>query len=86
MPGSCNSGFRSRPSRAAGISRSNGLETVNMNKRNPTLTRPITPKIRARIASGRWVERNETATIQMLRINIQSSNEPSCAPQMAARR
>ena len=57
-----------------------------MNKRNPTLTRPITPKMRARIASGRWVEKNETATIQILRMNIQSSNEPSCAPQMAARR
>ncbi len=57
-----------------------------MNKRNPTLIRPITPKMRARIASGRWVEKKETATIQMLRMNIQRSNEPSCAPQMAARR
>ena len=43
-----------------------------MNSRNPTLTRPITPKMRARIASGRCVEKNETATIQMLRMNIQS--------------
>ena len=57
-----------------------------MNKRNPTLTNPITPRIRARIASGRWVEKNETATIQMLRMNIQRSSDPSCAPQMAARR
>ena len=57
-----------------------------MNKRNPTLTNPITPRMRARIASGRWVEKNETATIQMERMNTQSRSDPSCAPQMAARR
>ena len=36
MPGSCSSGLRSRPSAAAGSSRSNGLEVSSMNSRKPT--------------------------------------------------
>ena len=53
IPGSCNRGFRSRPSAAGGKSRSKGLEVSSMNSRKPTLTNPITPTTRATISSGR---------------------------------
>ena len=33
MPGSCNSGFRSRPSAAAGSKRSKGFDVISMNSR-----------------------------------------------------
>ena len=35
MPGSCSSGFRSRPSAAGGNSRSNGFDVSSMNSRKP---------------------------------------------------
>ena len=57
-----------------------------MNKRNPRLTSPITPRIRARIACGRCREARVSATIHPVRMNVHSSREPSCPPQMAAKR
>ena len=77
MPGSCNSGLRSRPSKAAGIKRSKGFETINMNNKKPTLMSPITPKILARMSSGIRLENRLTATVQILKISAQSNNEPS---------
>ena len=84
MPRSCSSGFRSRPSSAAGISRSNGLDVSRMNSRNPTPIRPITPRIRATIGCGKWRLNTLTANIQKLRINSHSSIDPSWPPQNAA--
>jgi hypothetical protein len=52
MPMSCSSGFRSRPSGAAGISRSNGFEVKSMNDRKPTLIMPITAITRATSGAG----------------------------------
>ena len=40
MPGSCSSGFKSRPSAAAGNSRSNGLDVSSMNSRKPNADEP----------------------------------------------
>ena len=77
MPGSCNSGLRSRPSKAAGIKRSNGFDTISMNNKKPTLTSPITPKILARMSSGICLENKLTASVQILNISAHSSNEPS---------
>ena len=54
MPGSCSSGFRSRPSAAAGNSRSKGLDVSSTNSRKPTLSRPITTRMRASTGAGRW--------------------------------
>ena len=47
MPGSCSSGFRSRPSSGAGNRRSNGFEVASMNSRKPNESRPITARMRA---------------------------------------
>ena len=54
-PGSCSSGFRSRPSRAAGISRAKGLEVSSVNSRKPKLIRPSTPSTLAANNSGRFL-------------------------------
>ena len=62
MPGSCSSGFRSRPSAAGGIRRSNGFDVNSRNSRKPTLIRPITDSTRATSASGRLRENTDTAT------------------------
>ena len=84
MPGSCSKGFRSRPSRAAGIKRSKGLDTMSINSKKPTLIKPMTPKILARMSSGRCFENKLTATVQMLSIIAHNNNEPSWPPQTAA--
>src|SRR5215467_8601840 len=84
MPGSCNSGFRSRPSAAAGNKRSNGSEVVSMNRMNPTLTNPITPSTRATTSSGRVRLVSATETDHTESMNTQSSIDPSCDPHEAA--
>src|SRR5258706_1139545 len=86
MPGSCSSGFRSRPSSAAGIRRSNGFEVRSMKGRNPALTRPLTPSTRATKRSGRPRLNTATAKVQPASIHVHSSIEPSCEPQVAAKR
>ena len=83
MPGSCSSGFRSRPSSAAGSRRSKGLEVNSVNSRKPTLIRPMTPITRATITSGSWRERSATATVQPARIRPHIRIEPSWLPQTA---
>ena len=62
---------------AAGIKRSKGLETISINSRKPTLIKPMTPKMRARISSGKCLENTLTATVQILKIIAHSNNEPS---------
>ncbi len=56
------------------------------NDRKPTLTRPITPRMRATMSSGRLALKSETASIQVESIVTQSSSEPSWLPQVAATR
>ena len=81
---SCNSGFRSLPSAAAGTSRSNGLDVNSMNSRKPTLTRPSTPRTRLLYGSGMLRLKAATATDQVASIVPHSSSEPSWPPQAAA--
>ncbi|MNW02696.1 hypothetical protein D3C71_1985220 [compost metagenome] len=86
MPGSCSSGFRSRPSMAGGSRRMNGLEANSRNSRKPTLMAPSTPITRARSAGGRPRLKRATASVQSASISVHSSIEPSCPPQTAAAR
>ena len=86
MPGSCSSGFKSRPSAAAGIRRSNGFDVNSRNNRKPALTSPITEITRASIGAGRLREKSVTAKLQPPSISVHSSNEPSCEPHVAATR
>src|SRR6478672_1036680 len=86
MPGSCNSGFRSRPSGAGGISRANGFEVKSRNSRKPTLIKPIIDSTRAASASGRLREKADTAQLQPVSISAHSNSDPSCEPQVAAMR
>ena len=55
-----------------------------MNSMKPALMRPITPSTRLEKVSGSWRLNAATATLQIDRIRIHSSSEPSCAPQSAA--
>src|SRR5664279_1235984 len=64
MPGSCSSGFRSRPSAAGGTRRSNGFDVNSRNNRKPTLIRPITEITRASNGAGRLREKKVTAQLQ----------------------
>ena len=57
-----------------------------MKSRKPAATRPSTPSTRATMASGRWRERKDTATVQVESISIHSSSEPSCPPHTPATR
>ena len=52
----------------------------------PQLTSPITPSTRLEKLAGSWRLNAATATLQIDRIKIHSSSEPSCAPQSAATR
>ncbi len=86
-PGSCSSGFRSRPSTGkAGSVRANGLEVNRMNARKPAQTIPITASTRATISAGTGRLNTATARVQPLISSTHSSSEPSCAPQVAATR
>ena len=83
MPGSCSSGFRSRPSAAAGSRRSKGFEVSSVKSRKPQLTRPITPSTRASVRSSSCFENIDTAKVQPDRISDHSSIEPSWLPHTA---
>jgi hypothetical protein len=50
----------------------------------PPLMRPITPSTRLEKLNGSWRLKAATATLQIDRIKIHSSSEPSCAPHSAA--
>ena len=77
MPGSCSSGFRSRPSAGTSNWRSNGFDVSSRNIRNPTLIKPITANVRATIAIGMPLLKRATAPDQIASMSIQRSNEPS---------
>src|ERR1700734_494625 len=77
-------GFKAAPSGAAGIRRRKGLEVHNVNNMNPPLTSPMTPRTRLEKLKGSWRLKAATATLQIDRINIHRSSEPSCAPHKAA--
>src|ERR1019366_1155811 len=85
-PGSCNNGFNSCPSAAAGNKRSNGFEVSSMNNMKPTAINPITPNTRATISSGRCLLNVATAAVQIDRMNTHNNKEPSWPPQIAAKR
>jgi hypothetical protein len=76
-PGSCNKGFKSRPSGAAGSKRSNGLEVVKMNIKKPVDTQPKMPMTRATMAKGKLRENMATASVQPANINTHNNKDPS---------
>jgi len=86
MPGSCSSGFRSRPSGGAGSRRAKGLDVKAMKARKPAATRPSTPCTRAANTAGRSRLRAATAADQADSIHTHSSSEPSWPPQVAVMR
>ena len=86
IPGSCSSGFRSRPSMGAGKARSNGLDVNSVKAMNPTLTRPSTASTRATVSSGRLRLKRATARLQPDSMNCQSNSDPSWPPQVPATR
>ncbi len=57
-----------------------------MKSRNPALTRPITPSTRVTRRSGRCRLKIDTAKVHSPSIRVQSSIDPSCDPQVAAKR
>ena len=86
MPGSCSSGFRSRPSSGGWARRSKGLEVSKTNRMKPRLSRPITDRMRASTGSGRWRLNCATARVHPACISNHSNIEPSWLPQDAAMR
>ncbi len=85
-PGSCSSGFKSRPFSPAGNRRSNGFDVNRMNNSKPVATSPSTPSTRATMASSSERENCATATPQPDSINTHSSSEPSWPPHTAPKR
>ena len=85
-PGPAAAGSGRGRRRPRGSRRSNGFEVSSMKSRKPTLTRPITPSTRATMRSGSWRLKTATAKVQPASISVQSSIEPSCEPQLAAKR
>ena len=57
-----------------------------MNNRNPQLTIPITPRTRATVSSGRCRLNRVTATVHAASMSTHSNMDPSCEPQVAAKR
>ena len=57
-----------------------------MNNRNPQLTVPITPRTRATVSSGRCRLKRATATVHAASMSTHSNMDPSCEPQVAAKR
>ena len=57
-----------------------------MNSKNPTAIRPSTPSTRDTMTSGNWLEKIDTAIIQVHNITSHNNSEPSCPPQTAAMR
>jgi len=67
-------------------SRRNGFDVVSMKSRKPQLTRPMTPSTRATKSCGRRRLNTVTASVHTVRISVHKSSEPSCEPQVAAKR
>src|SRR2546426_9684962 len=86
IAGSCNRGFKSLPSDGAGSRRMKGFEVSNRKSKKPTLIEPITLTTRASISWGKWRLNSVTATVQSPRIKVHNNSEPSCDPQVAAKR
>src|SRR5438105_8077445 len=86
MPGSCNSGFKSRPAAAPGSRRSNGFDVHNRNDKNPMLTSPSMLSTRESVCCGNCLLNIDTASVHPASISDHNSNEPSCEPQVAATR
>ena len=80
-PGSCNSGFKSRPSSGAGNKRSKGFEVNNRKRIKPILTSPITPKTLATVVSGIFLLKKAINPVQIDKVNAHNNKDPSCAPQ-----
>ncbi len=76
-PGSCNNGFRSRPSSGIGYKRSKGFDVNNIKERNPALIIPMTAITCAWICLGILPPSKATARVQLASMNAQSSKEPS---------
>jgi hypothetical protein len=57
-----------------------------MKSRKPMVMRPMMPITRAAMRSGRWRESTATAAVQPDSMSTHSSIEPSCEPQLAAKR
>ena len=83
-PGSCNKGFKSRPSGGGGNKRSKGLEVIKMNIKKPVETKPKIPITRATMAKGSERENKATATVQPDSMRTHNNKEPSCPPQTDA--
>ena len=83
-PGSCNKGFKSRPSGAAGKTRMKGLEVVKMKAKNPTATQAKTLSTRATRVKGNGRENKATAAPHTDSSKIHSIKDPSCPPHSAA--
>ena len=86
IPGSCNCGFRSRPSAGTGNRRSKGLDVNSTKSRKLSVKRPITARMRATTGSGRLRLKLATAQTQPACISSHSSRLPSWLPQEAAMR
>jgi hypothetical protein len=76
-PGSCSRGFRSRPSRGGGNTRSKGLEVNSMKVRNPIEIQAWTPSTRVRRLGGRLAPKPATAAPKRVRISTHNNMEPS---------
>ena len=82
MPGSCSSGFRSRPSGAAGSSRSKGFEVSSVKSRKPHADQPHHAEHARQRALVELLARTAaTANVQPASISAHSSIEPSWLPQ-----
>ena len=78
IPGSCNNGFKSRPSTGKyGNKRSNGLDINKVYSIKPTPKKPSTPSTRARNTQGNDCERIATTAVQPACITNQSKIAPS---------
>ena len=87
MPGSCSSGFRSRPSAAAGKQPLERIRRQQHEQQEADADRAPSRRSRApAICSGRWRLNTATATVHTVSISTHSSSEPSCEPQVAASR
>ena len=76
-PKSCNKGLRSAPFEGGGICLMKGLEVNKQNKRNPKLIIPANINVHATNFLGREELKKANATIQIDKIIIHNSKEPS---------
>ena len=84
IPGSCSSGFKSRPSNGAGNKRSKGFDVKIIKSKNPTATAPMILSTRATSSVGKLLLNMATAAVHSDKINAQSRSDPSCEPQTPA--